>query len=50
VTDDLRNRLNAKLTSELVEILREQDPEEWRPEVFPLVEAILQERALTPPR
>jgi hypothetical protein len=46
VTDELRERLSTRPTDELVEILREQDTEEWRPEVFPLVEAILQERGV----
>jgi hypothetical protein len=33
-------------TAELVAILRGQDAMEWRPEVFPLVETILQERGV----
>jgi len=44
MTDDLRARLNDMPTGELVEILQGHDLEQWRPEVFPLVEAILRER------
>lgn len=44
--DDLRARLDAMPTAELVGILRDQDPGEWRPEVFPLVEAILRARGV----
>lgn len=46
MTDELRQELEAKPTGELVEILRNQDAEEWRPEVFPFVEAILRERGV----
>ena len=46
MTDELRQELKAKQTGELVEILRNQDTEEWRPEVFPFVEAILRERGV----
>lgn len=45
-SDELRDRLMAMSTRELVDILRERDAEEWRPEVFPLVEAILQDRGV----
>jgi ribosomal protein S27AE len=41
MTDELRGRLDAMATLELIEILRERDFEAWRPEVFPLVEEIL---------
>ena len=46
VTDELSERLNARPTAELLAILREQNTEEWRPEVFLLVEAILQARGI----
>jgi len=48
VTDDLRSRLARLPTEELVEILRAQDLENWRPEVFPIVEALLRERVVDP--
>jgi hypothetical protein len=44
VTDDLRARLEQLPTGELLAVLRERDLDEWRPEAFPLVEAILRER------
>jgi hypothetical protein len=44
VTDDLRARLEALPTGELLAVLRDRDLEEWRPEAFPLIEAILAER------
>jgi hypothetical protein len=43
---DLQVRLRARDTGELVEILRSRDETAWRPEVFPLVEAILRERGV----
>jgi hypothetical protein len=46
VTDELQDRLRDKPTAELVAILRAQDTTEWRPEVFPLVETILQGRGV----
>jgi hypothetical protein len=46
VADDLHQQLEARSTADLVEILRNQDAEEWRPEVFPLVEAILRDRGV----
>jgi hypothetical protein len=46
VSDDLRERLDQLPTNELEEILRDHDTEEWRAEVFPLVEAILQARGV----
>jgi hypothetical protein len=48
MTDDLRGRLEAMPTPELIEILEERDVEQWRPEVFPLVEGILAERGVDP--
>ena len=50
MTDDLRGRLNAMATNELVAILQGRDLGEWRPEVFPVVEAILEERGVNPAR
>jgi hypothetical protein len=41
MTDDLKERLEAMSTGELVTILRERGRGGWRPEVFPLVESIL---------
>jgi hypothetical protein len=46
MADDLHEQLEARSTGELVEILRNQDSEEWRPEVFPVVEAILRARGV----
>lgn len=47
--DELRRRLDGKTTEELVALLRDHDVEEWRPEVFPLAESILQGRGIEPP-
>lgn len=44
MTDDLRARLEQLPTGELLAVLRDRDVDEWRPEAFPLVEAILRER------
>lgn len=41
MSDDLRQRLEAMSTGELVAILRGRGEGEWRPEVFPMVESIL---------
>src|SRR5947207_13428543 len=46
MADDLRARLDEMSTAELVAVRRSQNAEEWRPEVFPLVEAILAERGV----
>jgi hypothetical protein len=43
---DLRSRLDEMTTEELVELWRAHDLAEWRPEVFPVVETILQERGV----
>ena len=48
MTDDLRTRLSRLPTDELVEILRSHDTENWRPEVFPIMEALLRERDVDP--
>src|SRR5262245_18701784 len=42
----LRDRLDQMTTAELVEVLQRHDLEEWRPEVFPAIEEILQERGV----
>jgi hypothetical protein len=39
--DDLRSRLEAMATAALIEVLKRHDLDEWRPEVFPIVESIL---------
>ena len=44
MTDELRARLAELPTGELLAILHERDLDEWRPEAFPLIEAILTER------
>ncbi len=44
--EDLRARLEEMSTADLVAVLRSQNVEEWRPEVFPLVEAILSQRGV----
>jgi putative signal transducing protein len=41
---DLRSRFDEKTTEELIELLRAHDLTVWRPEVFPIIETILQER------
>ena len=46
MADDLKERLTARSTGELEDILREHDTEAWRAEVFLLVEAILLERGV----
>ena len=43
---ELRERLRLLPTAELVGILEGLDVEQWRPEVFPLVESILRDRGL----
>ena len=50
MTDDLRGRLNVMATNELVAILECRDLDQWRPEAFPLVDAILKERGEHPAR
>lgn len=41
-----RRELEHRETEELLDILIERDEDEWRPEVFPLVEAVLRERGV----
>jgi len=44
--DELRSRLEAMATADLVEALKRWDLNEWRPEVFPIVESILRARGV----
>jgi hypothetical protein len=46
MSDDLRANLAEMSTEELSDILRRRDPEQWRPEVFGIVEALLRERGV----
>jgi hypothetical protein len=46
--ETLRRELDARTTEELVSILRNHDAEEWRPEVFEIVAALLEARGLAP--
>src|SRR5215212_8380029 len=45
--DELRDRFEAQATQELVAILRRRDSNEWRPEVFDVVRAILADRGIS---
>lgn len=44
MSDDLRDRLNAMSTDQLLEILKRRNSGEWREEVFPIVEELLHAR------
>lgn len=46
MSDELRERLSGMSIEELSAILAARDEEQWRPEVFPLVEHILAERGV----
>lgn len=46
MSDELRARLSEMSTEELSAILAARDGEQWRPEVFPLVEQLLAERGV----
>jgi hypothetical protein len=46
--DELRTSLESRTTDELVAILRNQNQDEWRPEVFDLVASILASRGISP--
>lgn len=46
--DEIRHHLGLLKDEELVTILREHDEEQWRPEIFDIVGAILQERGVSP--
>lgn len=47
-TETVRIELEQKSSDELTSILRNRDEEEWRPEAFDVVAAILRERGLSP--
>ena len=49
MTDEMRTQLEQLTTAELLGILRDQDLEEWRPEAFPTIEAILSARHVDVP-
>jgi putative signal transducing protein len=42
----LRDRLDAMTTAKLVDIVKRHELDEWRPEVFPIVESILEGRGV----
>jgi hypothetical protein len=44
--DYIRREMDARETEDLVEILAQQDEEEWSPEVFPLIEEVLRDRGV----
>jgi hypothetical protein len=44
--DHVRGQMRLRETDELLEILKRHDTEEWRPEVFALVEEVLDERGV----
>ena len=46
--DEIRQQLEPLNNEELISILRQHDEEEWRPEVFDIVESILRERGISP--
>ncbi len=47
--NELRERLGEMGTDELVDALQQRDLDEWRPEVFPIMEEILRERGVAVP-
>ena len=46
--EDIQHEMEGRSTPELVSILRNRDEEEWRPEVFQVVETILAGRGMSP--
>lgn len=46
--DEIRQQMELLKDEELVSILQEHDAEQWRPEVFDIVSAILRERGVSP--
>jgi hypothetical protein len=46
--DTLRFKLEQKSSDELTTILRNRDEDEWRPEAFEMVAAILKDRGFSP--
>jgi hypothetical protein len=49
MSDDLRRSLSHLTTTELADIIARHDLGEWHPAVFPIAEAILEERGMLPP-
>ena len=47
MSQELRSRLDHLMTKELVEVLTVHDLNEWRPEMFQIVESILQAEVWT---
>jgi hypothetical protein len=47
-TETVRLELEQKSSDELISILRNRDEEEWSPEVFDVVAAMLKERGISP--
>jgi len=47
-TDALKQHFEAAADDELISILRNHDEDEWRPEVFDVVAAVLRARGLSP--
>lgn len=48
VLDELRDALSERPTDELVDMLKVRDEQQWRPEVFEIVESILAGRGVGP--
>jgi DNA-directed RNA polymerase subunit M/transcription elongation factor TFIIS len=46
--EEIRQQLEILKDEELISILREHNEEQWRPEVFDIVNAILRERGVSP--
>jgi len=46
--DELKAALDERPTSQLISILRNRNEDEWKPEVFPIVESLLVERGIGP--
>ena len=46
MSDDLRDRLAAMSTEELMDLLARRDADEWREEVFPIAEDLLRQRGV----
>jgi DNA-directed RNA polymerase subunit M/transcription elongation factor TFIIS len=47
-TDEIRQQMELLKDEELISIIQEHDAEQWRPEVFDIVNAILRERGVSP--
>jgi DNA-directed RNA polymerase subunit M/transcription elongation factor TFIIS len=46
--DEIRQQMELLKDEELISIFQEHDAEQWRPEVFDIVSAILQQRGVSP--